>query len=399
MFGRFAALAFAALLAEPAATAQPVPAASPSPPSATPAPQPNDYADPGAWLCRPGRQDACTVDLDATVLQADGSMKTERFVANPNPPIDCFYVYPTVSNDPGGNATMTISADETTTAAIQFARLGSRCRLFAPMYRQVTLSALRARMAGHPIPADRGLAYGDVRDAWNAYLAHDNHGRGVVLVGHSQGSAVLTALIAREIDGKPVQKQIISAILMGTSLQVPKGRDVGGDFKSTPLCRAPGQVGCAIAYVSFRADSPPPPGSFFGQGRDGMVAACVNPAALAGGSAMLKPYFVSPSGPEFVRFPTPAWTNPPTPPIPTPFVTTPGLVSAECVSDAHGVYLAITVHPTPGGKRVNDIPGDLIVGGVTLKNWGLHLVDANLAMGDLLDVVDAQSKAYLAKAR
>ncbi len=30
-------------------------------------------------------------------------------------------------------------------------------------------------------------------------------------------------------------------------------------------------------------------------------------------------------------------------------------------------------------------------------NWGLHLVDVNLTMGNLLDIVSQQSKAYLSK--
>ena len=171
----------------------------------------------------------------------------------------------------------------------QFARFGAKCRLYAPMYRQFTLTALNAAMTGRPIAgggARRMLGYNDVVDAWNEYLAHDNHGRGVVLIGHSQGSGVLTQLIAREIDGKPVQKQIISAILMGTALQVPPGKDVGGSFKAVPLCHSATQLGCVIAFADFRADSPPPDNSRFGKGRPlaGTVAACVNPSALAGGS-------------------------------------------------------------------------------------------------------------------
>jgi hypothetical protein len=31
------------------------------------------------------------------------------------------------------------------------------------------------------------------------------------------------------------------------------------------------------------------------------------------------------------------------------------------------------------------------------EDWGLHLIDANLEMGNLVDVVGAESKAYLAK--
>src|SRR5262249_10308891 len=143
----------------------------------------------------------------------------------------------------------------------QFARFASQCRLFAPMYRQVTLTALRALLAGTPVQADRALAYNDVLDAWNYYLEHDNKGRGVVLIGHSQGSMVLTQLIRNEIDGKPVQSRIISALLLGTSLPVPKGKDVGGAFQHMPLCHSAAQTGCVITYASFRSNVPPPANS------------------------------------------------------------------------------------------------------------------------------------------
>jgi Protein of unknown function (DUF3089) len=358
-----------------------------------------DYANPANWLCRPGRQDACTVDLDATAIRADGSMRIDRFHSDPNAPIDCFYVYPTVSTDPSVNATMAIEPEETLAVQQQFARLGETCRLFAPMYRQHTLTALVAGMTGHPMAEgdSRKIAYGDVLKAWREYLAHDNHGRGVVFVGHSQGTGILMGLIADEIDGKPVQRQLVSAILMGDDFQVPPGKDVGGTFKHIPLCHSAAQTGCVIAFESFRASSPPPVDSLFGQGdkQAGTVAACVNPAALGGGSGELKAYLPT----HGVVFPLaattqPAWTNP-SHEITTPFVELPGLVSAECVSNEHGTYLAVSMHATPGGARTIDIQGDVLIGGKPQANWGLHLVDANLTIGNLAEVVGAESRAYL----
>ena len=115
--------------------------------------------------------------------------------------------------------------------------------------------------------ADRAVGYNDVLDAWNHYLKHDNNGRGVVLIGHSQGSGVLTQLIRNEIDGKPIQSRIVSALLLGTNVAVPKGKDVGGAFKNLPLCRAADQTGCVITYVSFRSTIPPPDGSGSGAWR------------------------------------------------------------------------------------------------------------------------------------
>jgi hypothetical protein len=357
-------------------------------------PAPNDYTDPANWLCRPGRADACAADQTATVVNADGSESKEVWSADPNAPIDCFYVYPTVSTEPTPNSDMIPGPGEKGVVVQQVARLASKCRIYAPMYRQVTLAALRAYMAGKPVAASRALAYDDVRDAWNEYLAHDNHGRGVVLIGHSQGTRVLIQLVKEEIDGKPIQKRIVSVILGGTVLQVPVGKDVGGDFKSIPLCRSTAQVGCVIAFASFRANVPPPPGAPFGaSGGPGLMAACVNPAAPGGGSGALEAYLpagrvaLSPQAPvEWVKG---------GPPITTFFVKVPGLLTGECVSNAHGSYLAVTVNADPKDPRTDDIAGDILVNGKVLTSWGLHLIDMNLTMGNLVDDVDAQSKAWL----
>ena len=373
--------------------------------SAEPAPPASkvDYADPSAWLCRPGRpSDVCgRSDQDATILEADGSTRIERFHADPKAPIDCFYVYPTVSTEAGGNADMKIERQEIAAVNQQFARFASVCRPYAPVYRQVTLAALHGAMAGHPIPTDRALPYADVKAAWDYYLAHDNQGRGVVLIGHSQGSALLAQLVREEIDAKPVQGRIVSVILGGYRLQVPVGKDVGGEFKSIPLCRSAGQIGCAINISSFRADSPPSAnGAVFGASAGpGLQAACTNPAALGGGSGPLRAYLGS--GRELVTASGAAqgpWTHPPKP-IDTPFVEVPGLLSAECRTDNGHTYLAVTVHPTPGGARTNEIVGDLIIGGQMLKDWGLHRIDMNLTMGNLIEVVREQGRAYQAAKR
>jgi hypothetical protein len=359
-----------------------------------------DYANPAVWLCRPDRQDACTLSQDATIVAVNGALTRETFRAAKSPPVDCFYVYPTVSNEPGGNSDLTITGAEKLVVNTQFARFASKCRLFAPMYRQVTLTALRAMIAGKPLPVDRELGYNDVVAAWNYYLAHDNKGRGVVLIGHSQGSGVLTRLIKDEIDGKPVQDKLISAILMGTNLPVPKGADVGGAFKHIPVCHSNTQIGCVIAFADFRANVPPPANTRFGKAPDGMQAVCANPAALRGGSGILDAYLSAgriSNGSDAPREPF-DWTQP-AKPIDTSFVKVPGLLSAACVSDEHGSYLAVTVHPTPGGARTNDISGDVVVNGQVLEDWGLHLIDANLTMGNLVAIVGDESKAYLAKTK
>ena len=355
-----------------------------------------NYADPAAWLCRPGRADACSADQSSTTIGANGRRAIE-LPPPPSPPkVDCFYVYPTVSTDPENNSDLVPNAEERSVAAVQAARFGSVCRLFAPMYRQVTLTALRnAMLSGTPRPPEAiDLAFADVKAAWNHYLRSDNDGRGVVLIGHSQGAGMLKRLIAEEIEGKPDARKLVSALLIGHNVLVPKGKDVGGDLKTTPLCRRAGQTGCVITYVSFLADSPPPEGALFGRA-DGpaMQVACTNPADLAnGGPAATHPHFVTRGMGERAT-PFGPWSKDGAA-VTTPFVSTPGLITARCVADTNGSYLAISATPAPDDVRSSRIGGEVSLGGMVLKDWGLHLIDMNLAMGDLVALVARQAQAW-----
>ena len=354
----------------------------------------NDYAKSDNWLCLPGRADACATDQTTTVVTADGKATVEAFKPAADAPVDCFYVYPTVSTDPGANSDMVIDAAERSVVAQQLNRFGSQCRIFAPMYRQITLAALRKVMMGGQA-GDAALAYADVRDAWNHYLAHENKGRGVILMGHSQGSRMLLQLLKEEIDGKPVQKQMISALVLGMNTPV----DAEGRYGSIPSCASAGQTGCLVSYVSFRASSPPPQTSRFGKtDPQGLRSACVNPAALVAGKPQteatpLHAYLGAGAMGSSAATPKP-WAKGLT--VTTPFVSAPGLVSGRCVSAGDFTYLAVDVNGDPADPRVDDITGDILVFGQPLKDWGLHLIDVNLAMGDLVTLTGEQSKAYLA---
>ncbi|MBY0279007.1 DUF3089 domain-containing protein [Candidatus Binatia bacterium] len=390
-----AATALLALLAAPARAAGPATTASEPYPGYRSA----LYADPASWLCRGDTDDVCDHDLDATIVRANGTTRRERWHEASSPKIDCFYVYPTISTDPGGNSDLVPGDDqELYVVRQQAARLGSVCRVFAPIYRQITLTALTARLAGQQIPNDPALAYADVVDAWKHYVANDNHGRGVILIGHSQGAGHLTALVRNEIDPSPeLRARLVSAILLGTSLQVPVGADVGGDFQNVPLCRSASQTGCAISYASFRADAPPPSSSLFGKSRGpGLQAACTNPAALGGGTGALKPYLPV-DGKSLPLFPSRDvdWLDPALGvEITTPLVALPGFLSAECKVENGFSYLSIDVQGDPSDPRIDDLTGADIT-----PEWGLHLVDANAAMGNLVDVAEREARAFCGRQR
>jgi hypothetical protein len=357
----------------------------------------NDYSRADNWLCLPGQEDACSANQDTTIVKENGTLIPEKFKPAKNPPVDCFYVYPTVSRDRGVVSDMDAGPEEMGVIAQQFARFADVCKTYAPLYRQYTLTSLMGRQTGHPmaLPPDPAVGYHDVVDAWNYYLQNYNHGRGVVLIGHSQGSGVLTRFIKDEIDGKPVQKQLVVAILGGTRLGVPAGKDVGGDFQTVPLCHDAKTPGCVIAFASFRASSPPPPDTLFGKVQtQGWEAACVNPAALGGGSGDVHAYLTASR--SFIvggDGAAPVWATGKT--VQTPFVSVPGLLTSECAHNENGTYLAITMHGDPADPRTDDIGGDVTIGGNVLKQWGLHLIDMNLFMGNFQDIVRSETRAYL----
>ncbi len=351
---------------------------------------PNDYGDPDTWLCRPDRTDACSVDLSTTWVTPEGDVALERWSSDPYAPIDCFYVYPTVSNDPTANSDMDPGPGETGVVRSQFARFGGACKPYAPLYRQFTLTALRSRMSGGEMTLDRDLGYDDVVDAWNYYVEHDNNGRGVVLIGHSQGASVLLRMIGEEIDGKPIQESVVSAILLGTNVQVPEGKDVGGSFQHMPLCRSTSQTGCIVTFSTYRATRPPDRTSLFGRGQGARsVAGCTNPAALEGGPAHLRSYFGVGDLPDDGSWVTGG------PEIGTGFVSTPGLLTGECVRVDGFSYLEITVNGDPADGRTDEIAGDVMLRGEPSAAWGLHLIDVSVAMGDLVTLVRQQGEALL----
>jgi Protein of unknown function (DUF3089) len=354
------------------------------------------------WLCKPGtRSDPCDPGLSTTVYNPAFTHATgvQHPRAQANPPIDCFYVYPTVSDEKTGNSDLTIQDTERSIALYQASRYSQYCKVYAPMYRQVTLAGagLPGSGTGSTSAPNPKLGVQDVESALTDYLRHYNHGRGIVFIGHSQGSGVLEVVLAKMVDRNTrLRKQLVSAILLGGNVLQKGNTGIGGTFKHIPACRSATQLGCVIAYSTF--DQPVPSDSLFG--RPGAVKAlgqpappkddtvlCTNPGSLAGGSGVLN--VIQPSAPFAPGSSISAgiallhW-NVPKPA--TVYWASPGSYSAQCV-DSNGAHVLMiaarhgsqtpTPSPTPG--------------------FGLHLLDANIALGNLISIVHSQSRAYVAR--
>jgi hypothetical protein len=337
------------------------------------------------WLCRPGSApDPCTPGLATTVFSPAGQRLAVTHPKPVKPPaIDCFYVYPTVSGQPTTLANFKVDSVERSIALYQAARYSQYCRVFAPVYRQVTLTALLA--GTKETPAQLAVPLADVRSAFRQYLLKDNHGRGFVLIGHSQGSFVLRQLIARDVDRQPaVRKRLVSAILLGGNVAVKRGSGIGGDFKHIPACRATSQLGCVVAFSTF--DQPVPKDSLFGRTTaPGRAVLCTNPAALGGGSGLVD--LISPSQPFDPTSTLSAGIKIlglTYPKVSTTWISEPGAYRATCSSADNANVLEIT--PVGGAATPHPSPD---------PTWGLHLLDANVALGNLVAMVKAQAQAFL----
>ncbi len=325
------------------------------------------------WLCRPGlAHNPCTASLAATRVGATGKRAVVSARPAANPRFDCFYVYPTVSTEPTPNADLRIQQNQIDVAVAQASRFSQVCRVYAPVYRQITLSAILA----HPtldLPFSYGLiAYESLLAGFRDYLAHDNHGRPIVFIGHSQGASILIHLLAQEVDGnRSLRDRLLLAILLGGNVEVKRGSLAGGSFVHIPLCSRAGQAGCVIAYSSFPGT--PPATALFGrvrQGGAGLAVACVNPAAPGGGRSVLDTFVPSEGTAE------------------TPWLEYPGLYSARCRSAGGAGWLEVTKATGVSDKRptVTEDAG---------PDWGYHRYDVNLALGNLVADVAGAGKTWL----
>jgi Protein of unknown function (DUF3089) len=335
------------------------------------------------WLCKPGQKaNPCEPSLTTTNFSPKGKrLGVEHVQRAKRRRADCFYVYPTVSDQKQPQASQVVDDVLRSIALYQTARYSRDCRVFAPVYRQVTIQGLFQPNTVTPEMREQG--YDDVAEAWRTYLKRFNHGRGVVLIGHSQGTFVLRRLIREEIDPKAsARRRIVSAVLLGGNVTVKKGSDRGGDFKHVRACRREGQTGCVVAFSTFNA--PVPDGALFGRtSQPGLEILCTNPAALGGGSAKLTPIY--PSAP-FAESVIGAGANLALQGLPRPRTTWAGFpdaYSGKC-SKADGASV-LQVKPLRGAFPFTPTPD---------ATWGLHLTDANIALGQLANLVKRQIRAH-----
>ncbi|MBA2506035.1 MAG: DUF3089 domain-containing protein [Thermoleophilaceae bacterium] len=350
------------------------------------------------WLCQPGAADnPCRDSLDTTIQEADGSSRVERPQLPADPEIDCFYVYPTVSEQPAPAADKRIDASLRAIARYQASRFSSQCRVYAPVYRQLTLAGLQAASAEQQQAAQR-VAFADVREAFLDYLKNFNAGRGVVLIGHSQGTRMLRALVRAEVDKEPsVRRRLVSGLLLGQNVTVRKGELGGGDFENVPLCSKKGETGCIVAWSAY-GETPPSNSRFSRPSATGTPdpfefprgaayeIACTDPAMLSGRSGPLESLLRGESYPGVIGALLVQTYGGPPPSAPTAWVRPADRYTGRCerLDGSH----SLQIRQVGAARKLNPSPD---------STWGLHLTDVNIALGELVEIVRLQKEAYLAR--
>jgi len=220
-------------------------------------------------------------------------------------------------------------------------------------------------------------------------------------------SAWWSGLVKEFFDGKPAAKQLVGLYLPGGDITVPLGKTEGGGddpvstFQHIPVCTRDGAdepipTGCVTGYASFHRDTSVPPDGGTGNGPDPEhQRICVNPAAILGGDApgaktTLHPYLptrqllrgnaLAPDGGLTLLFGTYR-----APDYPTGFFTPPDEVTGQCFSAIGPQGRQTWLQVNGLEKTTQSIPG-----------LGLHVFDMNVAAGDLLDLMRAQSKRWAA---
>ena len=338
-------------------------------------------AEDTVWICKPGQVD----DLCAGSISATAGGEPIGFARPEDAPVDCFYVYPTVSEQATPNADLS-KDPEVRRVVVQQARMFSRvCDVYAPIYRQETNPGIYSESTE--------VAYQSALSAWKDYLANHNDGRGVILVGHSQGSATLGRLIDEEIDPKPaVRKKLVGAILPGANIHVPKNELVGGMYENVPVCSEVAEFGCLVAYSMFNgtpADNPP-----FGDvgsgywaykiprpDREAYEVVCVNPAQLSGKS------FLTPLlNLDYLLGPPPG-------DVETAFWSAyPDAITASCDREGTKHWLNVDFNGVPDPFLTAVIP--FVASGI---NW--HVPEVNVAEDNLIRIAGLQSASYVASER
>ncbi len=340
------------------------------------------------WICKPGQaDDLCAGTIDGATMPPPGEEAQPLGYTRPDDaPIDCFYLYPTQSDQAGPNSNLDKDPPIRRVVVQQARMFSSVCDVYAPMYRQVTnhgdQTAYNSQVQ---------TAYRSAKSGFRDYLKNYNDGRGFIMIGHSQGSAHTARLIDELVDTNArLRKRFVGAIAPGANISVPIGKPVGGLFDNVPACTEVGEYGCVVAFSTYNDV----PGSFAAFSRldfgywiypeprpdaSKYEVICTNPARLDGGDGTLEPLV------NFdYLFGVPAEETA------APWAGEPDYYKAGCKRENGAHWLNLSKVGLAGDARPD-------LGAAVASGSNYHVPEVNLAEGNLLTIAQLQTDSYEAR--
>ena len=131
---------------------------------------------------------------------------------------DLFLICPTVDMGRAGNLNMSMDdADirRSFVGALNMERgiYEDTCTMYAPFYRQMTFPVYEQRIAGSGEHLE--IAYGDVKEAFEHFLAQVDDDRPIVLAGFSQGAQLALLLLEEYFDDPKLMDRLVAAYCIG----------------------------------------------------------------------------------------------------------------------------------------------------------------------------------------
>ena len=224
-----------------------------------------DYSLENSWFSKPGRKDVAH-------LVAGG--KGDHYQNDDTLKADVFFIYPTLyaKKYRGVNKW---NADiayeklnkriEKTTIKFQSTAFNGAGKMYIPKYRQANIKAYYTS-DGLAAKAAFDTAYADVRRAFIYYLEHYNNGRPIIIASHSQGTNHAERLLAEFFDGKPLQKQLVAAYLVGMPININR-------YQTIRPCSSATDTMCFCSWGAYKENYYPKTYIFRGY----QDAVCTNP--------------------------------------------------------------------------------------------------------------------------
>lgn len=324
-------------------------------------PPPPDYAERSEWVSLPDMHDP-----------ADDTPPGVRAIDQRRARVAVFFLYPTSFTSGEEWNADTHDADLNARIAGSSIRdqasvFNGCCAIYAPRYRQMTLGGY-VKWSENSVRATE-LAYSDVARAFRQFLAW-NRGRPFILAGHSQGSRQGRLLIEREIDGRPVARQMIAAYLIGAWIE----RDWFRALRTTHPCERADDTGCVVTWSTYAQGRNATNQRLYVARQSGFPTealarphVCINPLDWSTGGETVP-----------ARFDKGGWMHGP---APLPRAIEPGLVSARCYDGA--LYIS------PPSREFADMV-------IPFGNY--HRVDYNVAYMNLRENAGVRAAAFFRRA-